>query len=129
MILHNSYYQFTVPGSPPIVLEVQDMRMEIQSNSTNNNCLPSGGAFAANAINGAILELQQIMNTSNPEDISVDFKKGMKSRFLVLVNRKFSSQFQNCNPTYTAHVALSGASNNWDNVPVVNCDNEIVNCN
>jgi hypothetical protein len=103
--------------------------MEIQSNSTNNNCLPSGGAFAANAINGAILEIQQTINASPPETISTKFVQGLKSNFLVRVNKKFSSQFQNCNPTYTAHVALSGASNNWDNVPVVNCDNEIVNCN
>lgn len=62
MILHNSYFQFNVPGSSsPAVVHFWNLRFEAYANA-NGTCLNSYSVAVANAINTATVQVQQFVN-------------------------------------------------------------------
>ena len=126
LILHNSYYTFNFANGSSITVEVRDMRFQVEANS-NSDCLVSSSAFAATAINTAVAQVQQNILFLDPST-NPAVAAFAKTSLLTAVYRAFENQVRSCNSAYTANVSLSGASNNFDNAPVVNCDANIINC-
>jgi hypothetical protein len=129
MILSNSYFQFNLAGGGSIMLEVQNMRIDVEANLPNSNCLVSSPAFATNAINAAMYTVQQAVNgfpAGTPTLTVVNFAK---QNLLLNLDRVLLTQVRNCNSNYTSNIQfLAGMFNNYDDIPVVDCDFQIVNC-
>ncbi|MCE7924856.1 MAG: hypothetical protein DYG98_17535 [Haliscomenobacteraceae bacterium CHB4] len=129
MYLTDAYYGFTVPGvGTPTLFHLKDMRLTAYANSANTSCLPSSPAFAANAINLAVSQTQQLFNGLPPVPPSDDTIDALRAAFLLTLDREFRNQIRNCNSAYTGSTYLFGLSDNWDNLPIVNCDFQIPNC-
>ncbi|MDO8367736.1 MAG: hypothetical protein Q7T20_13125 [Saprospiraceae bacterium] len=128
MILQNSYFQFNVPGSTPVQIQTYNMKFNADAN-TNTACLVSCPAFAANAINIAVTQIQQLIDALPAGTSSEGVILFARLRLLRAIHQEFKTQVQNCNSNYLTDVLFqAGMFNNWNNLPVVNCDAEIVHC-
>lgn len=128
MILQNSYFQFNVPGSTPVQIQTYNVKFTADA-SVNTACLPSCPAFAANATNIAVLKTQQLIDSLPSGTLREDVIRTARFSLPSIINREFKNQVQNCNSDYTTDVVFQpGMFGNWNNLPIVDCDAQIVNC-
>lgn len=129
MVLNNAYFQFNMPGGSPVTLTVLNMRIDAYAN-INVDCLVSCPAFAANSINIAVTQIQQLIDALPPGGTPKQIIDFVRFRFIKAIDAEFNTQVKNCNPAYLTDVRyLAGMFNNFDNVPVIDCDAEMAHCN
>lgn len=132
ILLTDNYFGFNLPGGNPNAPEIfllEEMRMSVYANSANNTCLSSSPTFAANAINLAVNQTQQLANSPPPPGQSpANIISALKVNFLLYLDNAFTNQIRSCNTNYSGSYYLHGLADNWDQLPIVNCDFNIITC-
>ncbi|MBN8680671.1 MAG: hypothetical protein J0M29_20775 [Chitinophagales bacterium] len=121
LTLSNSYYTWTVPNGNPVSMYIENIRFTIQANH-NNTCLLSSNVFLANAVNTSMATTQQMIN-QNPLNANTI----ANIQFLTILYNNFTTEVKNCNPSYSANVAMGDPGGAFG-YPMVNLDSEIINC-
>ena len=123
------YVRFTIPGSTqPVGFRVANMMMRVMANN-NSGCLPSCSQFAANALNIAVAAVQNSVNNEPPGTPRIDIVARAKRSMVTNLDRALKIKVKNCSAGYGATVEFKGGVfNNWENLPVNNCDALIGNC-
>jgi hypothetical protein len=129
MFFRDAYFQFSRKEADPVTVNFGYLRFEAYAGSSNGNCLNACPSALANAINSAVVQVQQWID-GVPQGIPVEqIRNKAKTDLSSLIRNNFGDNIKNCNPNYTTDVQNSSEITNHLNLPIIDLDDEIVNCN
>lgn len=126
MVLKDIYIQFTIPNASPLMIHLDNLRMESFAENNNNTCLASSGVHGVNAINSTVAQIQQMIESPPPNTTRARILNAIYFIFEQRMDNNFRQQVQWCNPSYTSSASLR--QDNFDQANEVNCDDAMANC-
>jgi hypothetical protein len=128
MFFRDSYFQFSRNGADPITVNFGYLRFEAYAGSSNGNCLNSCPTALANAINSAVMQVQQWISSLPSGTPQTEINAKAKLNMARFVRTNFEANMKNCNTTYSIDVQNASSITNHLNLPVIDLDDEIPNC-
>ncbi|HAD11363.1 MAG TPA: hypothetical protein DCF33_02885 [Saprospirales bacterium] len=129
MFFRDAYFQFNRSGGNPIIVNFGYLRFEAYSDGPNGSCLNMCPTALTNAINSGVVQVQQWID-GVPQGTPVEqIRNKAKTDLSSLIRNNFGNNIKNCNPNYTTDVQNSSEITNHLLLPIIDLDDEIVNCN